>query len=128
MIDLSELEATARAATPGPWCWEAHGQKSNDWTVGYSEDDNGTPLTGEIREPDFIGRKCVVIEQENSTGYSDAAYIAAANPATVLALVACLRDALNKLDGDYARIFGEPPRSGECLARHSITLGKGGAK
>lgn len=105
---LREIEQRAEKATPGPWCWEAHGEKSNDWTVGYALDENDKPLTGEIRPPDFIVetagysepailRKLVVIEHENAPGYADAAFIAAAR-ADVPRLVAALRIAVEALE------------------------------
>ena len=96
--DRTRLRALAQKATPGPWCWESHGEKSNDWTVGVALDENDCPITGEINDPDFIVeavgnseasvlRNKVVIEQENSRGFGDAAYIASCYPETVLALL-----------------------------------------
>lgn len=34
MIDLDKLEALYRQATPGPWSWEAVGEKDNSWCLG----------------------------------------------------------------------------------------------
>lgn len=128
-IIISEQLALCGKATPGPWCWESHGQKSNDWTVGYAEDDNGKPLTGEIREPDFVVeavgnsepailRKRVVIEQENSSGYSDATYIAACSPDRVARLCEFIADVARAslVHPIYAADVAT------LLARHGITL------
>jgi len=85
---LSQLEAAARVATPGPWHW--------DW-------DDGTLPTlcsewGEDRDPTVLGcyvcdackeikGRCLAPNEDN------AAFIALANPATILALIGRLRKA-----------------------------------
>jgi hypothetical protein len=74
-IDLDKLAELARAATPGPW---EHG-------TGYEQSEPG----------DFVsaaGGEVVVCEDQAPTA-ADAAFIAAANPAAVLALVERLRAA-----------------------------------
>jgi hypothetical protein len=117
----AELESLAERATPGPWGWEAHGEKSNDWTVGVALDKNDQPLSGEIREPDFIVetvgysepwvlRKKLIIEHENAPGYSDAAFIAAASPDVVLALIRRAQEAearANKLAQHLMEVTAE---------------------
>lgn len=73
--DLDALEALAKAATPGPW----------DATEG----DSGPEVhAGEIlrHEIDFLLR-----EGGHDQGRSDARFIAAADPSTILALIAELR-------------------------------------
>ena len=73
MIDLDELERLAKAATPRPW-------NRQPYRLGY-------PLAG---EHSITGRDVTI-----AAGLSpqDAAYIASANPETVLALIARVLDA-----------------------------------
>lgn len=79
-IDLDALEALAGAATPGPWIathWTCHAAttiKSADGEVVIAE------TTGFGRH----SSECAI----------EAAFIAAANPATVLALIALARRSL----------------------------------
>jgi hypothetical protein len=72
-LDLDKLEALARAATPGPWFAQAVvGYRGNlfDVRAQYQR-----PIAGSIHDP------------------NDATYIAGANPATVLQLIALARRA-----------------------------------
>lgn len=66
---LSELEAKAKAATPGPWEADSY----DHCTVWYSERDSGVS----------VADACTL---------QDGCFIAAANPATVLELVKELRN------------------------------------
>lgn len=77
---LDEIERLAKAATPGPWeCapgdaidhWELWNPKTTEYVV---QDDSGV-------EPRF----------------EDISYIAAANPETVLKLIAVVKAALNEI-------------------------------
>ena len=85
MTDINELEALARKATPGPWQAFTTGVRGGDhWyvtadgeAIAYATKNDGDP-----------GDKC----QEN------AEYIAAADPPTVLALIADLRRAQECID------------------------------
>lgn len=97
-IDLDHLETLARAATPGPWRW-------GDWDATFG--------TAELPERMLVlefnptrradqapcvrlrgdGARMVLRLEEPVQFESNAAYIAAANPATVLALVKELRAA-----------------------------------
>ena len=76
MTKHEELERLARAATPGPWVWE-HGELFNP----------------EIREQHrrVIGSEPYEGQWIDDEG-PDAAFIAAANPATVLALLSANRE------------------------------------
>lgn len=74
-IDLDALEATARAATPGPWHRHPH-----------PLDDQMSDIRGPIND-DYD----VVVYAESEP--SDAEHIAAFDPPTVLALIARLREA-----------------------------------
>ena len=78
-IDLNTLEATAKAATPGPW-------------VGHPEDvysDVGAHVAFCPTVCSSAPEHCISEEQAES----NAAYIAVANPAVMLELVAELRKA-----------------------------------
>lgn len=87
MTDLDELEALAKAATPGPW---------ND--RGTSIDDFGREYEASLSfewTPNGIGDPGL-----NDNFLNDAAFIAAANPTTLLALIARVRAA----EGDKRRM------------------------
>jgi hypothetical protein len=78
MLDLDELEAKARAATPGKWCIKLGQATFGDGSqVAYVMQDAPDPHA--------------VIAYE--VALTDAAHIAAANPATVLALIERVRRA-----------------------------------
>ena len=76
MSDYNELRALALAATPGPWKTDRHlGSRSGEVLICFDAQDRG--------------RGIAIAETVPGTGeeYCNAAYIAAANPATVLALL-----------------------------------------
>lgn len=79
MNKLSELKAAAQAATPGPWSWKVDG-------IFYylSPEGVNTPLERIIDDGSAWGEYAETIEHDGP----DARFIAAANPATVLALLA----------------------------------------
>lgn len=75
-IDLNELEALARAATPGPW--EATRQTDDECSfMGYFIEAGDKTISDDGTAP----------------GHADALFIAAANPAAVLDLIALARQA-----------------------------------
>jgi len=80
--DLSRLETLAREATPGPWFHRQPFMKSKvgewDWYDWVSNKPENTP--------GFVH----VVSRGNKP--KDYAYIAAANPAAVLALIARVRE------------------------------------
>ena len=84
-LDLDELERLAREATPGPWCCESCGEERAD----------GLGDTRLICAPsnDHPGKtQCLAAMEGHPSEYAnDAAFIAAANPAAVLALIERLR-------------------------------------
>lgn len=83
-IDLDDLEAKCRAATPGPW-------KSNQETCSIGEVcsvNQGGQAWFEICSEDLF---------HESNNYNDAAYIAALNPAVNLELIATTPDLLHLL-------------------------------
>ena len=76
MSDYNELRALALAATPGPWKTDRHlGSRSGEVLICFDAQDRG--------------RGIAIAETVPGTGeeYCNADYIAAANPATVLALL-----------------------------------------
>lgn len=88
-LDLDALEATARAATPGPW---------------VACDPQPFLPGAQIR---LYGPGWSPIRIEDSSGRyvrptADAQYIAAANPTTTLALIARIRDTEEAADGEAA--------------------------
>jgi hypothetical protein len=73
----------AKAATEGPWAWEATGEKDNSWAVGLVQDEDGTSLAGQIEAGQGI-----VIEGicEGIDGHlADAAHIVLNDPQDVIA-------------------------------------------
>lgn len=86
MTDYDDLRAKAMAATPGPWKW---GWRNDDVTPGSVHTD----------EPNC--RAVAMCPRYGKREFKrDAAYIAAANPAVILALldeIATLRSALRAI-------------------------------
>jgi hypothetical protein len=77
-LDLTKLEALARAATPGPW--HNHPISDDDcYTVGLSVHAEAA--------------KYPLIDEDHMPGMKDAEFIAAANPETVLQLIELARKA-----------------------------------
>lgn len=78
---LDELEELAGKATEGGWCYEeAFGGFANRWAVIVRRG---------IHEPGFYSAIAEMVGEERTE--DDAAFIAAANPAVVLALIAEVR-------------------------------------
>ncbi|BEL74393.1 ead/Ea22-like family protein [Serratia marcescens] len=84
MDKFSELKATAMSATPGPWAYEAYGD-TGQYGVGVLLNENDEPQSGRQEQGEML-----VVESVASlvNGVPNAAFIAAANPAVVLALLA----------------------------------------
>lgn len=72
IVDKAKLKAAAEAATPGPW--------------RYAGKDGYDPMVGAGNS--IILWRCNGYFGDGSKAMADANYIAAANPATVLALLA----------------------------------------
>ena len=75
--ELNEIEAKAKAATPGPWAWNGLSVEANDFDL-CSCTDWHSPI--------------------NRNGTANAAYIAVANPAAILELIAELRQVRKERD------------------------------
>ena len=126
-VNTTELKKLAEAATPGPWF--VVGQPWNpkaDFIVAGNEDPHIGQYVADTEDFDGEGRNV----QEN------AAYIAAANPAAILELLAInaeLVGALKEITADYADRFDlEDPstnpgiKSSIALARASLAKVEGG--
>lgn len=97
MTDLTELKKLAKAATPGPWdadCDEGEGEvEVNAGTARTSWVDHGNGImTGtpprSWRVTDRIVERDDLWDEDFEQAAADADFIAAANPSTVLALIA----------------------------------------
>ena len=97
MIDFDELKALCERATPGPWMH----------TPGYYNDSGG--------QYDQIDSPVEIISGEwGGPSGDNAAFIAAANPATILALLSAnreMREAVSVLDAALYRIAAANPGS-----------------
>jgi len=103
--DLDQLEALARAATPGPWSWWA--SNSTLRLTGADGRDGGV-LYGYVHSGDG----------DINCAPKDQAFIAAANPAAVLALIALARRAQHAETGAQAALppLPTPARYDHVLA------------
>lgn len=91
-IEITELEAKARAATPGPW-------------TNLSEVINGEFINYRSYTIRSSSNKMVVkTAYHDDQGEFDIPYIAAANPAAILSLIAELEQAMKDNDARQARI------------------------
>lgn len=79
--ELSDLEAKAKAATPGPWDVESYDKGATIYAVG--------PIGFEYYNIGHGATKQEAVRLEVSL--ADASFTSAANPATVLALIAEVR-------------------------------------
>lgn len=98
MIDLDELRKLAEAATPGPWSADHNGNPRN-----YEDWYGATLLSAPYSQGQAnLARNLGSIDESAA----DAEFIAAANPATVLALIERVREtegALVELDDEFAQ-------------------------
>ena len=95
-VNIEELKRLAEAATPGPW----------------------SDYAGVLRECNNSGKPIATIYRAFNSQY-----IAAANPAAVLELIAevdRLRDEVNGMTGTLARI--ETERNNQILRNHNLEI------
>ena len=109
MIDFDELKALCERATPGPWMH----------TPGYYNDSGG--------QYDQIDSPVEIISGEwGGPSGDNAAFIAAANPATILALLSAnreMRAALERIaDPRNIHFAGDA----QVVARSALTTQRGG--
>lgn len=71
---IEELERLSKAATPGPWAYEQHGDTS-ECGVGVILDDNNKQIAGENSDPTLFVVESIAPEVNSVT---NAAYIVAA--------------------------------------------------
>jgi len=111
MIDLDEIERLARAATPGKWSVRETVINGIGYGGHWVETDHEDliQITGSGGARSFTHR--VFDRQIHDDNEANAAYIAAANPATVLALVARLRAAEAALREIADQHIGDCPAS-----------------
>jgi hypothetical protein len=94
-VDLDKLEALARAATPGPWDWGGTECASQEQALAICKENlDATVKPGTHFCEVFLadGRRTALVGN-GPTGIENAEFIAAANPAVVLDLIALARRA-----------------------------------
>ena len=119
MTPLSELEALARAATPGPWeVFEqpvADKHEAIDELVvlvgGTNEFSNVLPM---LVAPNNL---CPAITGCGKDGIPNAAFISAANPATILAMIELIRLQHEAIKRAFIYI---PKRNGDYLKNDAV--------
>ena len=87
--------ASHAAHTPGPWAWEWIAEKSNEWAVGQAWREDGTPISGQIVEGEWledtiIERRLIGMNESGHANAADAHLIAAAPD--LLAALKVIRD------------------------------------
>lgn len=92
---LDELERMRKAATPGPWAYEQHGD-TNECGVGVILDNNNRQIAGGNSDPTLFVAESIAPEVNS---VMNAAYIVAACNAVprLIEMVQCLAD---KASGD----------------------------
>ena len=122
-IDTEKLRALAQAATPGKWVSEPDMRQDyspHSWTYSGEDYVAGYNISSDGKE--IVGAEGIL-----ASGEDEAAYIAAAHPAAVLALL----DALDERNAENARLrealrtiaYAPPGACGPTLAE-SITIAR----
>lgn len=137
-VDLDKLEALAKAATPGPWTVRLDGTCSGTWPhIDAAEpDEYGDPVTVAELPTSHVETSAARESGEMPGSYEekphrfepidgapslvDAAYIAAANPITVLALIAQARAAAPVITAEKVET-----EMAERLRRIVVNIGEG---
>ncbi|SEJ52938.1 hypothetical protein SAMN04244572_04353 [Azotobacter beijerinckii] len=120
MADIELLKRLAEAATPGPWAYEAHGD-TGEYGVGFLLDEDDQPVEGRQEPGEMLVAEPVAPEVSGAT---NAAFIAAANPSAILALITeveRLREVLAE------KLIDSTMLTGIDIGNGSLTIGaKGG--
>lgn len=115
MNTIERLGVLEAKASPGPWGWTNHGEKSNNAVLGtfYAMDDECTPLFGHVTEEEYdetTGEYKRVADldesvayKEDNANYADFAFMAAARNA-LPALLAVAEAAKRLENGDTIRL------------------------
>lgn len=88
-VDMNELERLAKAATPGPWEWDSPTDVLDD-DLGRFNSPAGEICSFGVAGPSY---DCVC---GSPPADADAAFIVAANPQAVLALIQMVRSAYSR--------------------------------
>lgn len=118
MTDHNELRALALAATPGPWR-VGRGSKSRIYAPYHVQPDGHAIARTYGSELNGIG----VADLTGPVNIADAAYIAAANPATVLALLdetEAAHTARREAQARVAELTEQVQKLGRELHRHKL--------
>lgn len=98
MSDREKLKALAMAATPGPWFGPRVTDQMPIGMIGVYQADEEGPIPGAI--------VCTVGHSDDDGVMDDAAYIAAANPTAILALLAEIGELEKALDAALQKDIG----------------------
>lgn len=84
--ELKAIKDRVDRATPGPWAWEAYGEKSNNYHIGVAYSKDETPCSGQVESEHYDEAQNIFIEDilwstpigqlETHVNYSDADFIA----------------------------------------------------
>lgn len=110
-MNITELKALAEKATPGPWLHE----KENVHTGGVCSVNQGGEPWFEVWSPNWM-------DAPAKNNEADAAYIAAANPAEILELIAQLEDAQGEIRALRATEQNLRDRLAQVEAEHAALL------
>ena len=91
-VELSALEAAAKATTPGPWRTEGYSILRNSDGIASAQSNGSPEICNVLLDGDYDPKT------RHERALHNAAYIAAANPAAVLDLIAELRQARAERD------------------------------
>ena len=86
--DLDRLEALARAATPGPWEARPDPQAYPNWYLVYADKAEPPLLAQVLTGTSMYSMRSDLWPERSRQAKLDATFIAAANPSTVLRLIA----------------------------------------
>ena len=121
MIDTTKLRELAQQATPGPW------------EVVYCDIGRHEICDGNFNaDHEHIGSFVVMADDDAESPFPiicehDAEYIAAANPATVLALmdeIAAMREDLNDARSEFEHVAAGLNDAAQRIARQSQTISR----